>query len=77
MTDAEQAIYELLYMKHDVIAGSDKDKALDKAIAALKEQEAKHVTDPGAICPKCKMPIFPEEHPHYCGHCGRAVKWDA
>ena len=33
------------------------------------------VLDPGGICPKCKMPIYPEDHPHFCGHCGQAVKW--
>lgn len=33
------------------------------------------VLDPGGICPKCKMPIYPEDHPHFCGYCGQAVKW--
>jgi hypothetical protein len=33
------------------------------------------VLNPGGICPKCKMPIYPEDHPHFCGYCGQAVKW--
>ena len=23
-----------------------------------------------------KWPLYPEDHPKYCGNCGRAVKWD-
>ena len=34
----EEAIEELLYMKHIFIAESDADKALDMAIEALKAQ---------------------------------------
>lgn len=35
-----------------------------------------HVRDPGAICLACKWPLYPEDHPHYCGNCGAEVKWD-
>lgn len=41
------------------------------------EQEPLTIHDPGAICPNCKWPLYPEDHPHYCGNCGREVKWDA
>ena len=40
MTDREQVIAELQYMKRDVLEDSDKDITLNKAIALLKEQEA-------------------------------------
>ena len=42
----------------------------------LKEQEAVAVHDPGAYCPKCGWMLYPEDHPHHCGNCGQAVKWD-
>ena len=41
MTDREQVIAELEYMKRDVLEDSDKDMTLNKAIALLKEQEAR------------------------------------
>lgn len=44
---------------------------------ALREQEPLTIHDPGAICPNCKWPLYPEDHPNYCGNCGKAVKWDA
>lgn len=46
------------------------------ALSLLKEKEPLTVHDPGAICPNCKWPLYPEDHPKYCGNCGRAVKWD-
>ena len=42
----------------------------------LKEQEAVVVHDPGAYCPKCGWMLYPEDHPHHCGNCGQAVKWN-
>ena len=45
------------------------------AVELLKEQEPLVVNDPGAICPNCKWPLYPEDHPHYCGNCGGRVKW--
>jgi len=39
MTEREQVIAELQYMKRDVLEDSDKDITLNKAIALLKEQE--------------------------------------
>lgn len=47
------------------------------ALELLKEQEALTIHDPGAICPNCKWPLYPDDHPKYCGNCGRAVKWNA
>ena len=52
------------------------DKTIPDAIALLREQEPQAVNDPGAICPNCKWPLYPEDHPHYCGNCGRKVKWE-
>lgn len=51
-------------------------KYLPSIVALLKEQEPLTIRDPGAICPNCKWPLYPEDHPNYCGNCGRAVKWD-
>ena len=39
MTEREQVIAELLYLKHDCLEGSATDQTLDKAIALLKAQE--------------------------------------
>jgi hypothetical protein len=46
------------------------------AVELLKEQEPLVVSDPGAICPNCKWPLYPEDHPRYCGNCGREVLWN-
>lgn len=46
------------------------------ALEVLKELEPLTIHDPGAICPNCKWPLYPEDHPNYCGNCGKAVKWD-
>ena len=54
----------------------DSQQVMEDALALLKEQEPLAVNDPGAICPNCKWPLYPEDHPHYCGNCGRAVMWD-
>lgn len=40
MTEREQVIAELLYLKRDCLEGSATDQTLDKAIALLKAQEA-------------------------------------
>jgi len=39
MTECEQVIAELLYLKHDCLEGSATDQTLDKAIAMLKVQK--------------------------------------
>ena len=44
MTEREQVIAELLYLKHDCLEGSATDQTLDKAIALLKEQEPRVMT---------------------------------
>ena len=38
MTEHEQVIAELMYLKHDCLEGSATDQTLDKAIALLKAQ---------------------------------------
>ena len=43
MTEREQVIAELLYLKHDCLEGSAIDQTLDKAIALLKAQEPRLV----------------------------------
>lgn len=42
MTEREQVIANLLYMKRDCLEGSDNDKAIDRALELLKAQEAYH-----------------------------------
>ena len=44
MTEREQVIAELLYLKHDCLEGSATDQTLDKAIALLKAQEPRVMT---------------------------------
>lgn len=44
MTEHEQVIAELLYLKHDCLEGSATDQTLDKAIALLKAQEPRVMT---------------------------------
>lgn len=82
MTEREQVIAELLYLKHDCLEGSATDQTLDKAIALLRAQEPQ----PPIIvngrrfqikkCPKCYMTIKADEKPNFCSNCGKAVKWD-
>lgn len=48
----------------------------ENAIDFLKEQEAVTVHDPGAYCPKCGWMLYPEDHPKFCGYCGRPLKWE-
>ena len=57
--------------------------ALDMAIETLKAQEASaaHVTAEINYrkignCPNCGKPLNSGDCPNYCGHCGRAVKWE-
>ena len=52
------------------------DKLLRDALELLKEHGAVAVHDPGAYCPKCGWMLYPEDHPHHCGNCGQAVKWN-
>lgn len=54
-------------------------KEIEFAIKEMKMRGSKlliYVRDPGAICPICKWPLYPKDHPHYCGNCGTEVKWD-
>lgn len=83
MTEREQVIAELLYLKHDCLEGSATDQTLDKALALLKAQEpmlVKHTTST-IRCPKCNKQITSRGAIHkeikYCWKCGQAVKWDA
>ena len=82
MTDLEQVIAELQFMKRDVLEDSDKDITLNKAIALLKEQEAVKPIKKDAVeitarygyeCP-CGGPLLIGQP--YCANCGRQVKWE-
>ena len=88
MTEHEQAIAELLYLKRDCLEGSATDQTLDKAIALLKAQEsAKPVVDIDTWkCGNCghtlehqellgDNALFHEQY-NFCPECGRPVKWD-
>ena len=44
MSEREQVIAELLYLKHDCLEGSSTDQTLNKAIAMLKAQEPRLMT---------------------------------
>lgn len=60
MTEREQVIAELLYLKHDCLEGSATDQTLDKAIALLKAQEP---VEPKEV-------IYDDEHRSvYCPSC--------
>jgi hypothetical protein len=58
--------------------------AMREAVALLKEQEAVEPYSMNAertygICPRCGKIIFRYgnvEENHYCGVCGKAVKWN-
>lgn len=56
--------------------------AIQKAVALLKEQEAKPVKVCGQMftvkyghCPTCGKGMDSDTYPHWCGFCGQAVKW--
>ena len=86
MNEREQVISNLLYMKRDCLEGSDTDKTLDRAIALLKSQEPKFVSDIAEAiigckpkvkvghCPSCG--VLMSETDRYCRKCGQAVKWE-
>ena len=88
MTEHEQAIAELLYLKRDCLEGSATDQTLNKAIALLKAQEpVKPVVDIDTWkCGNCGHTLEHQEllgdnvlfHEQYnfCPECGRAVKWE-
>jgi len=63
MTDREQVIAELLYLKRDCLEGSATDQTLDKAIALLKAQEP-HV-----------MTLEQAQGADYCWYENRAVNY--
>ena len=77
----EEAIEELLCMKHIFIAESDADKALDMAIKALKEQKTgKWIIFPPCfeeicMCSNCKIK-FKEayQHRNICPYCGARME---
>lgn len=39
MTNTEQTVANLLYLKRDYLMGSDNDRAIDKAIALIEAQD--------------------------------------
>lgn len=87
MTEHEQVIAELLYLKRDCLEGSATDQTLDKAIALLKAQEPVLVTPYTEVeygfkpkvkvgkCPICGR-ILNEQANNFCSRCGQAVKWE-
>lgn len=85
MTEREQVIAELLYLKRDCLEGSATDQTLDKTIALLKAQEPVRPrigithNDDGSKsyflhCPLDGTTL--DEGDKYCRKCGRAVKWE-
>lgn len=82
MTEREQVIANLLFMKRDVLEGSDKDQTIDRAIELLTAQCSKWVKITGMeppeyagryTCERCGWRDHPynknERHP-YCPGCG-------
>ena len=79
MFDREKVINDLQDAVNDDWMWQHADyyaKAMENALALLKEQETVAVHDPGAYCPKCGWMLYPEDHPHHCGNCGQEVKWE-
>lgn len=83
MTEREQVIANLLFMKRDCLEGSDTDQTIDRAVKLLKEQEP--------IAPKL-IKMYPHDiyecgncghrsvgskdyKAKYCPECGRTLKW--
>ena len=71
MTEREQVIAELLYLKHDCLEGSATDQTLDKAIALLKAQEpVEPIIEKTYGTAECEDPwgrLF------FCGACGKRI----
>ena len=84
MTEREQVIANLLYMKRDCLEGSDTDQTIDMAVKLLKDQEP--------IAPKL-IKMYPHDiyecgncghrsvgskdyKAKYCPECGRMLKWE-
>ena len=67
MTEREQVIAELLYLKHDCLEGSATDQTLDKAIALLKAQ---------APVVAYWIPCNGKSHIWYCSGCGEKINYN-
>lgn len=83
MTEHEQVIAELMYLKRDCLEGSATDDTLNKAIALLKAQEAKPpVINENSYgwkfyyCPSCGKEFYQNNKFSFCEKCGQAVKWE-
>lgn len=86
MTEREQVIANLLYMKRDCLEGSDTDQTIDRAVKLLKEQEPRKVIGIAEFdediscgrCPSCNKTIVNKRsHPiRFCKFCGQEVKWE-
>ena len=77
MANLEGLTWDDWHMYHsDTEVQNIAKSVFDLLIALLKKQKAVAVHDPGAYCPKCGWMLYPEDHPHHCGNCGQAVKWD-
>lgn len=69
----EEAIEELLCMKHIFIAESDADKALDMATEALKEQKTSQLITNGIgvrYCSNCRRIDDKYSVANFCWYCG-------
>ena len=80
MIDREKVINDLQDAVNDDWMWQHADyyaKAMENAIALLKEQEAvKPKIDAFGhpYCPKCKVLVY--QTWSFCPHCGQAVKWE-
>ena len=88
MTEHEQVIAELMYLKRDCLEGSATDDTLNKAIALIKSNEPMVPKKMGGWyrCGCCDNSLAPVERvrhkgfldspwPRYCDMCGKKVKW--
>lgn len=89
MTEHEQVIAELKYLKRDCLEGSATDNTINRAIALIKSLEPVEVDEwpDEFLCPTCKTRLAgrsqddcilleTDDTPNYCWVCGQAVKWD-
>ena len=67
MTEREQVIANLLFMKKDFLEGSDNDRTIDRAVKLLKEQEARVMTLEELLALPQDTPVFIEENNGECG----------
>ena len=83
--DREKVIQQLEYMRdyHRSVGNNITADIANDAVELLKEQEPKVAKIDGQFggikygpCPKCGKGLNEEVYPHWCGFCGKEVKWD-